>query len=249
MSDADSAPRDVPGDLAAAARWIWRARWRRWPLTAALVVLGGTVLAVAPLRWIDPPATPLMLTRVALGEAEGIDARPIRLGDVAPVVARTVLASEDMRFCAHRGVDWEAAQAAVEEWRAGEGLRGASTITMQTARSVFLPPSRTALRKAVELWLTPFVETFWPKRRILEHYLNVAEWGPGVYGIEAAAQRAFGRGADRLTPRQAALLVAALPNPMARDAGRPTATQAAIARRLERRTARADWAALAACIE
>lgn len=247
--EAERTPRDVPADLAAACRWLWRARWRRWPLMAALAVLGGTVLAVLPLRWIDPPATPLMVVRVALGEADGIDARSIALDDVSPVVARTVLASEDMRFCMHRGIDWGAAQAAVDEWRAGERLRGASTITMQTARSVFLPHSRTGLRKALELWLTPFVETFWPKRRILELYLNVAEWGPGVYGIEAAAQRAFGRGANAITPREAALLVAALPNPMNRDAGRPTQTQAAIARRLERRTARADWAVLAACIE
>ena len=243
------APRDAVGDAAAGLRWVWRARWRRWPILAMAAVMGLTVLAVAPLRWIDPPITPLMLTRLATGEADGLSAQTIGLEDSAQVLQRSVLASEDMRFCAHRGVDWGQARAAFAEYQAGQGLRGASTITMQTARSVFLPPSRTALRKVAELWLTPFIEFFWPKRRILEVYLNVAEWGSGVFGIEAAAQRAFGRSAAALSRGQAALLVSALPNPIARNAAAPSQAHRAIARRLERRVGSADWSTLARCVE
>jgi monofunctional biosynthetic peptidoglycan transglycosylase len=128
--------------------------------------------------------------------------------------------SEDGRFCRHRGVDWSELGEAIESARDGTP-RGGSTISMQVVKNLFLWPSRSYVRKAIEIPLTYVVEGLWPKRRILEIYLNIAEWGPGVFGAEAASRFHFGKRASQLTPREAALLAVSLPNPFTRRAGDP----------------------------
>ncbi|MEM6491229.1 MAG: transglycosylase domain-containing protein [Pseudomonadota bacterium] len=236
---------DVFDDLLGVALTVWRLRAARWAIRIVGGAVAGTVLLVAPLRWIDPPTTTAILIERLTGTA--VDWRFTALDAISPEMRRAAIVSEDAKFCAHAGVDFGEAAEAFRDWRAGDGLRGASTITMQTARSLYLPRSRTMLRKAVELWLTPFIEALWPKRRILEIYLNVAEWGPGRYGVEAAAQAAFGRSAARIDRNRAALLITMLPNPRVRDAGRPSRVHRRLARTVAARMRVADWPTIGAC--
>ncbi|MEQ8589345.1 MAG: monofunctional biosynthetic peptidoglycan transglycosylase [Thalassobaculaceae bacterium] len=177
------------------------------------------VLAILAYRAVPPPGTPLMLARDAPADYRWVD-----FPDIARVAAQAVIVSEDQTFCAHDGIDWRQMSIVLEELReTGRPSRGASTITMQTARNLFLPPSRTALRKAVEIPLALGLELLLPKRRIVELYLNVVEWGDGIYGIEAAAQHHFGKPASALSRTEAARLAAVLPNPLDRDPARPSA--------------------------
>jgi monofunctional biosynthetic peptidoglycan transglycosylase len=144
------------------------------------------------------------------------------LARVAAPVPRAVIASEDNLFCTHSGFDWQALGDAAEDYAAGKRLRGASTISMQVAKNLFLWPGRNFLRKGIEAYLTVFVELLWSKARIMEVYLNVAEWGDGIYGIDAAARAHFAKPASSLTSREAALLAAVLPNPREWSPARPT---------------------------
>jgi monofunctional biosynthetic peptidoglycan transglycosylase len=169
---------------------------------------------------VPPPATPLMLIRAVEGEGWQRDWVPFER--IAPALPRAVIAAEDNLFCEHWGFDLQSLRDVVEEYREGERVRGASTITMQTAKNLFLWPGRSMIRKGIEAYLTPYLELLLTKRRILELYLNVAEWGPGVYGAEAAARTHFGRSAAELTEQQAALLAAVLPNPRRFSAGQPS---------------------------
>ncbi|MFO0500071.1 MAG: monofunctional biosynthetic peptidoglycan transglycosylase, partial [Pseudomonadota bacterium] len=130
------------------------------------------------------------------------------------IIPQAVIASEDNNFCTHGGVDWLAVQQVYEEWQAGEGLRGASTVSMQVARNVFLWPNQDYVRKALEVPFTYLIEHLWGKRRIMEVYLNIAEWGPGVYGIEAAAKHHYGKSARRLNRQEIFRLVSILPSPL-----------------------------------
>lgn len=221
----------------------------RW---CARLVVGFVALSFAGVtlyHWVDPPVTPLMLLRVVegavAGSPVGIDRRWVDLGAVSPHLVRAVIAAEDARFFTHWGVDTKELERAVEynDRQAGRRMRGASTITMQCARSVFLWPGRTWLRKAIEVWLAVLMEGLWGKRRILEVYLNVVEWGPGVYGAEAAARRSFGASAAALDPDEAALLAAALPAPRRFDPGAPSP---ALRRRAATIAARARAVALPA---
>ena len=148
----------------------------------------------------------------------GISRDWVDLEDMAPEMARSVVAAEDANFCLHWGFDMHAIRAALDE---GAG-RGASTITQQVVKNVFLWQGRSWPRKALEALMTPVVELFWTKRRIVEVYLNVAETGKGLFGAEAAAKAYFGRSAADLTPSQAALVAAALPDPKGRNPGRPS---------------------------
>ena len=186
-----------------------------------LVILGLAVPlgVVAAYRVVPPPMTPLMVIRLA--EGESLERDWTSLSQISSHAVKAVIAAEDNLFCSHAGFDWDALLAAVAEHRRGERLRGASTISMQTAKNVFLWPGRSLFRKGLEAYLTPLIELAWGKRRIIEIYLNVAEWGPGVYGIEAAAQRYFGKRAARLSRWEAALLAAVLPNPRAWSASDP----------------------------
>ena len=228
---------------------VWRAI--RWTAGVAGALALASVLAVATLRFIDPLVTPLMLLRLVGGWVHGprvgLDCRQVDLDDVSPALVRAVIASEDARFFSHSGIDWDALEEAraYNARHAGGRLHGASTITMQCARSVFLWPGRTWLRKGLEVWLAKVMEFVLPKRRILELYLNVVEWGPGIYGAEAAARRWFGVGAAQLDARQAALLAAVLPGPLRWRPSAPTAYVASRARVIARRAGSVQLAPLA----
>lgn len=184
----------------------------------AVAVLAGLILLY---RFVDPPLTPLMLIRLVQGEGLQHSSRP--LAAIDRDLPRAVIAAEDNRFCRHWGVDWSAVGEALEDFDERGRLRGASTITMQVARNLFLWPGGGFLRKAVEVPLAFAIDLAWPKRRIIEVYLNIAEWGPGTFGAEAAARLHFGKPAARLTRREAALLAAILPSPRHWAAARPSA--------------------------
>jgi monofunctional biosynthetic peptidoglycan transglycosylase len=196
-------------------------RIRHLLIRVFLVVLLAPPVLLLAYRFLPPPITPLMLIRLAEGEGLERDWQP--LAQIAPALAEAVVAAEDNRFCAHWGFDWPALKGEIEAWLAGEPVRGASTITMQTAKNLFLWPGRSLLRKALEAPLTPQLELLWPKRRIVEVYLNVVEFGPGIYGAEAAAQSYFGKPAAGLSRREAALLAAVLPHPRSSSPARPSA--------------------------
>jgi monofunctional biosynthetic peptidoglycan transglycosylase len=222
-------------------------RWlRRFVVIGAIV----SVAAVVTCRLVDPPVTPLVLIRagqaVAAGRFPRFSRSWTRLDAVSPALVRAVIAAEDEAFLTHRGLDLGAIRRA-QQWNAKHPKRiprGASTITMQTARNVFLWPGRSWVRKGLEAWFAMLIELFWGKRRILEVYLNVIEWGDGVYGAEAAARRWFGVSASSLSPRQAALLAAALPHPLRSNPAAPSGYLNARAAAIERRAGRVDVRAL-----
>jgi monofunctional biosynthetic peptidoglycan transglycosylase len=177
------------------------------------------------------PVSTLMLARAIEGEGYQRIYAPLRT--IAPTALATVIASEDASFCDNDGVDW----GALREVMSGAGehgpSRGASTITMQTAKNLFLWPGRSVIRKGVEIPMALVLGKAWPKARTLEIYLNIAEWGDGLYGIEAAAQRYFHKSASQLNPYEAALLATSLPNPVERNPARPTPLQRRLAASLE----------------
>lgn len=213
----------------------WRQSKRRI-VRAVLGLFVGLPLTLALIfRFVPPPVTPLMVLRAVQGHGIDKDWRP--LDQISPHLRRAVIASEDGKFCSHWGFDWQAIDNAIERYEGGGKVLGASTISMQTAKNVFLWPGRTFLRKGLEAYLTLYLEALWPKRRILEVYLNVAEFGPGLYGAEAAAQRHFGKSASALSPREAALLAAILPAPLDRS---PARQSAYVSRRAALIDARAD---------
>jgi monofunctional biosynthetic peptidoglycan transglycosylase len=217
-----SRPVDLASRISRARRRSSRTggRFRRILLGGLLVLLLGPPALLLVYRFLPVPITPLMVIRLA--EGEGLRQRWVSLEEIAPVLPQAVIAAEDNRFCEHVGFDWQELQGQIDALRAGEPARGASTITMQTAKNLFLWPGRNLLRKGLEAWLTPQIELLWPKRRIVEVYLNVAELGPGIYGAEAAAQAHFNKPASALSRQEAALLAAILPSPRAWAPGRPT---------------------------
>ncbi len=178
-------------------------------LLLASIVLPALILVL--FRFVPVPATPLMMGLMLSGEPVSHTWMPLER--ISPNLVRAVIASEDAKFCLHDGFDWEAIDEAMAANASGARLRGASTISQQTAKNLFLPPDRTWLRKAVEAYLTVWLEALWPKRRILETYLNIAEWGPRRFGAEAAAEANFHKSAARLSAVEAARLAAILPNP------------------------------------
>jgi monofunctional glycosyltransferase len=194
-------------------------------LAAALAVL---LLGLA-YRFV-PPVSTLMLARWATFRP--VERIAVPLDAVAPSLPAAVIASEDARFCGHHGVDWGALREVIDDSGDDGPSRGASTIAMQTAKNVFLWPGRSYIRKALELPIALYLDLVWGKRRVMENYLNVAEWGEGIFGAEAAARHHFGKSARNLTRSEAALLAAALPNPRVRDAGRPTARHRTLASRV-----------------
>jgi monofunctional biosynthetic peptidoglycan transglycosylase len=174
----------------------------------------GSLLLVTLYRDVNPPVTPLMLIRFAEGYGISKTWRP--LDRISPNLIRAVTAAEDAKFCRHYGFDWDAIGTAWDRYQSGRGrVLGASTISMQTAKNVYLWPARDWLRKALESYFTLLIELAWGKHRIMEVYLNVAEWGPGLYGAEAAAQQYFRKPAAALTKGEAARLAAVLPDPIA----------------------------------
>jgi monofunctional biosynthetic peptidoglycan transglycosylase len=193
---------------------------------AALAVLAAaavSILAVAALRWLPVPATAFMLgERLAADDA--LDQRQdwVPWAQISPHAAVAVIAAEDQKFLVHRGFDFDAIGEALTDAQRGRRLRGASTISQQVAKNLFLWPGRSFVRKGVEAWLTLWIELLWPKQRILEVYLNVAELGDGVFGAEAAARRYFGRSAARLGAHESALLAAMLPSPRRSNPAHPS---------------------------
>ena len=228
--------------------------WHRMPAFAqralrvsGLVIaawLSVTVLLIAVFRFADPPFSMLMLQQRVTGE--DVDQAWVSLDSISPHVVRAVLLSEDGRFCQHWGVDLDEMQNAME--RAGDGIpRGASTISMQVTKNMFLWQSKSYLRKAIEIPLTFVIEALWSKRRIMEVYLNIAEWGPGIFGVEAASRYHFNKPAARLSEREAAQLAVALPNPIRRDAGDPGPQTRRLASDIQARM-RAAHAGATACV-
>ncbi|MGR3502725.1 monofunctional biosynthetic peptidoglycan transglycosylase [Pseudaestuariivita sp.] len=192
-------------------------RWlRRWVLRGVLAVIVVPVLVVALFSVVNPPMGVYMR-----GEADrlgGVERTWVPMERIAPVMARSAVAAEDANFCAHWGIDVDAMRAAI----ASGGARGGSTISQQTVKNVFLWHGRSYVRKGLEAALTPVVELVWSKRRILEVYLNVAEFDTGVFGVEAAARHYFGVSAAALDARQASRLAAILPSPKRRSASAPS---------------------------
>lgn len=185
-----------------------------------LVILGPLLLTLV-YRYVPVPVTPLMVIRLFEGESLAKDWQPS--SGISRQLKMAVIASEDNKFCRHRGFDWGAFNDVFNEFRDEGRLRGGSTITMQTAKNLYLWPGRSITRKLLEAIYTPMLELILPKDRIMTLYLNIAEFGPGIYGAEAAARAYFNTSAANLSRRQAALLAAVLPNPRQYNAGRPSA--------------------------
>lgn len=186
-------------------------------------VVAMVFLTILLFRFVNPPTSAFMLA-YQLGTApEPLRQEWVLMAEISPWMPLAVVASEDQRFPYHAGVDFEAIRKAVSEYKAGEGLRGASTITQQTAKNLFLWNGRSFVRKALEAVLALGIDGLWPKERVLEVYLNIAEFGPGIYGVEAASQIYFGKPARKLSQTQAARLAAVLPNPKVLSVTAPTA--------------------------
>ena len=195
-------------------------RLLRFALRILLVALLLPVPFVLAYRFVPPPLTPLMAIR-SLGGAS-LNKHWLPLERIAAALPRAVIASEDEKFCTHHGFDWVAFNNAYRDWRAGREPKGASTITMQVAKNLFLWPGRSVIRKGIEAYLAVLLELLWDKHRIMEVYLNVIEWGDGTYGADAAAHRYFNKPASALTPQESALLAAVLPNPREWSPVQPT---------------------------
>jgi monofunctional biosynthetic peptidoglycan transglycosylase len=188
---------------------------------AAGIFLAWSLFWVLVFRFAGPPFTYLTLRDRFSGQS--VDRRPVPIETISRHLILAVVTAEDQRFCLHHGFDWEAIFAAQSFNARSNRLRGASTISMQTAKNAFLWPGRTWIRKGFEAYYTVLIELVWPKWRILEVYLNVAEWGDGLYGAEAAARHYFSKPAAQLTRSEAALMAAALPSPRTSNPARPSA--------------------------
>ncbi len=203
-------------------------RRRSWLRRILLLVLGcllASVLQVLVLRFVDPPFSAFMaerqLSNWAHGDWSGIAYQWRDLGAISPSLPLAVVAAEDQNFPVHNGFDFKAIEKARASNLRGHKVRGASTISQQVAKNLFLWSGRSWVRKGIEAWYTILIEAFWPKHRILEMYVNVAEFGDGVYGAQAASRTFFGIDANQLTPAQSARLAAVLPSPLRYDAARP----------------------------
>ncbi|MHC1547596.1 monofunctional biosynthetic peptidoglycan transglycosylase [Phyllobacterium sp. K27] len=197
-----------------------------------LVMLPLILLCLYRLPFVHPISTLMAKDLVTLS---GYDRQWVSMDDISPSLVNSVMMSEDAKFCSHSGIDWEALNSVVSDAIDGEQTRGASTIPMQTAKNLFLWNSRSFIRKGLEVPLAVMTDMILPKRRLMEVYLNIAEWGPGIYGIEAAAQHHFNTSAAKLSARQSAYLAVTLPNPIMRNPAKPGRGLKMLARVNERR--------------
>ncbi|XUY28317.1 monofunctional biosynthetic peptidoglycan transglycosylase [Agrobacterium sp. rho-8.1] len=197
-----------------------------------LLALPYLLIALYALPFMRPVSTLMLADLVTF---QGYDRRWVSLDEISPRLVQSVMMSEDGQFCSHGGVDWNQMQTVVNSALEGEATRGASTIPMQTSKNLFLWNGRSFVRKGLELPLAVVSDFVWSKKRMMEIYLNIAEWGPGIYGIEAASQYHFKVSASKLSSRQAALLAVALPNPIDRVAGKPGRGMQRLAGLIERR--------------
>ena len=222
--------------------------WRLLLIKLPVYFLIFTILWVTALKWIPVWWTPLMAVR----SIEYRNDKTFRThktwvsyDNISPELAKAVIASEDNLFDSHNGFDWKQINKAIEDHeQKGKRLRGASTISQQTAKNVFLLPSRSFVRKGLEAYFTVLIEVIWGKRRIMEVYLNVAEMGKGIYGAEAAAEQLFHKKASKLTRRESCLIAACLPNPLKRNAARPSSyilNRAVTIERLESKLEYPGW--------
>jgi monofunctional glycosyltransferase len=233
---------EAPDAAAVTAAPVKAAPARRWyslrNIALACVAIGMVPAVLAIAYRIEPvrPVSTLMLGRWLF--LQPVERRWVPIDQVAPIAWQSIIMSEDGQFCSHHGVDLRELNAVIDDAMEGEKTRGASTITMQLAKNLFLWNGRSILRKVMELPLAVYVDLVLPKRRIMEIYLNIAEWDTGVFGIEAAAQHYFKRPASRLSARQAALLAVTLPAPGIRDPAKPGRGLQRLAGIIERRAAR-----------
>jgi monofunctional glycosyltransferase len=209
-------------------RRSWWRRFLRFILIVAIAWLGCTWLAVLLLRFVPPAMSAFMLERRITALLHGEHAFALKyhwvaLEEISPALPIALIASEDQKFPTHHGFDVQAIESALDEADEGERLRGASTISQQTAKNLFLWGGRSFVRKGLEAYFTVLLEVTWPKRRILEVYANIAEFGDGIYGADAAAREFFRKPAAQLSRRDAALLASVLPNPKRLHAERPSA--------------------------
>jgi monofunctional biosynthetic peptidoglycan transglycosylase len=209
----------------------------KWLLRFFLFLAVLLVALIVAYRFITPVST-LMLARYILNEK--VERHFVPLKQVSPHLIAAVIVSEDARFCRHHGVDWGALREVIGQASDDGGGRGASTLTMQAAKNLFLWPAHSYVRKAFEIPIALALDAAWPKRRILEIYLNIAEWGEGIFGIETAAESYFHKHASELDPRESALLAAVLPNPRRRNAQHPSRHVAAHAKIVAARAGRAE---------
>lgn len=204
----------------------WIQALKKWSLRLIVGFFAITIFWVLALKFINPPITFLMIQRGFEWKAEGkgfkIEKEWLDYEDISNNLKKAAIAGEDAYFLTHSGFDTEAIMKAFEKNQEGKKIRGGSTISQQVAKNVFLWPERSWLRKGLETYFTFLVELFWSKKRILEVYLNVIEMGQGVYGAEAAAQYYYNKSAKSLTKKEAALIIAILPNPRKWDARRPS---------------------------
>ncbi|WDS37563.1 monofunctional biosynthetic peptidoglycan transglycosylase [Pseudoxanthomonas sp.] len=203
-----------------------RRRWLRWLLALPLLVAAGTALQVVALRFVDPPLSAFMVARQfeAWGAGQWGFHPTYQWRDfdqIAPALPLSIVAAEDQRFATHSGFDLQAIEKARAHNARGGRVRGASTISQQVAKNLFLWSGRSYVRKGIEAWYTVLIELFWPKQRILEVYANIAEFGDGVYGAQAASRTFWGVDAAHLSADQAARLAAVLPAPRSYSAARP----------------------------
>lgn len=205
----------------------WAVRLLRFLLFSFFGFILGSVLIVLLYKWVPVPGTPLMLIRKFETRDDGKSAPPIRhdwvsFDKISPHLQLAVVCSEDQNYLKHYGIDWGAVEKAKKENERRKRPRGASTISQQTAKNIFLWPGRNYFRKGLEVWFTYLIETFWSKERIMEVYLNSIEMGDGIYGAEAASQYYFKKSASRLSKEEAALIAAILPNPRRFSAKNPS---------------------------
>ncbi len=212
------------------AFWNHGPRWRVWLKRIVVLVLAWPLVMTLVYGVLPVPFSNLMILRLFSGN--GFHKQWVSLDHMSPDLARAVISSEDQRFCDHHGVDWIEFQDAMDNGDEGPS-RGASTISMQVAKNMFLWDGRSFIRKGLEMPLAYYMDGVLTKRRMMEIYLNIVEWAPGVYGAEAAAQHHFGKPAAKLTRREAALLAAVLPNPIKRTAGRPSGKVMVIAQHIQ----------------
>jgi monofunctional glycosyltransferase len=210
-----------------AQKTSWLRRLGRWILWLLAICVAASILSVALLRWINPPFTSFMAqSQIAAwmmrDRSYVLHHRWVDLNEISPNLPLAVVASEDQKFPEHWGFDVEAIEKAYALNQHSHRTRGASTISQQVAKNLFLWSGRSYFRKGLEAYFTILIEALWPKRRILEIYLNIAEFGRGIYGAEAAAQQFFHRTASRLTRSDSAVLAAVLPNPQLYSAALPS---------------------------
>ena len=199
----------------------YRRTWLKRAASVALLGLALLLLSILVFRFVDPPITPVMIAERFHGTTFG-PSRWVQLERISQDLPLAVITSEDGRFCDHWGVDWSAVKEAVEEADDFWNFRGASTIPMQTVKNLYLWSQRSYVRKALEVPLAYLLSALWPKKVVIETYLNIAPWGPRIVGAEAASRRYFHKGVDALTLRESTLLAAALPSPILRNPAKPS---------------------------